>query len=107
MHDWGFFLLVIGVLLTVVTLVGHGIWVLLATLCRAVSDTPIPPRRKCVFCGRDTSAEGSRCDWCGRGAGRSAGRGAGRPGSARAAVAAISPGECTGARGGEVPGSRA
>jgi hypothetical protein len=68
MHDWGFFLLVIGVLLTVVTLVGHGIWVLLATLLRSVEDTPIPlpRRRKCVFCGKDTSASLPRCDWCGR-----------------------------------------
>jgi hypothetical protein len=66
MHDWGFVLLVLGVILAVITLVGHGIWVLLATLLGSVRHTTILRRRKCVFCGKETPVSLPRCDWCGR-----------------------------------------
>ncbi len=49
--------------LGVVTLVGHGIWVMLAAL---FGQRKWPTRAQgCVFCGRSTYGT-KRCDWCGR-----------------------------------------
>ena len=66
MHDFPWILLVVGIILTVVTLVGHGIWVLLATLFGGGRQPDASRGRKCPFCGEYTSALALRCDWCGR-----------------------------------------
>ena len=51
----------IVIVVTIVTVVGHGIWVLLAALfggsARRVTQT-------CVFCGRTTPASDAHCQWC-------------------------------------------
>lgn len=63
-------LFIIGVVLLVVTLLGHGIWVVLSLLVRAVfgagKNTDGEPRFVCPTCGKQTSALEPRCDWCGR-----------------------------------------
>ncbi|MEE8450865.1 MAG: hypothetical protein V3R99_03090 [Thermoguttaceae bacterium] len=56
-------------IVTVITLVGHGIWALLAMMFRMSGSGGGRPRtdsRQCVFCGRMTQRAHSRCDWCGR-----------------------------------------
>jgi len=60
------------VVVTVVTLVGHGIWVFVALLGRAVFGSGPGGRRAgrtarpCPFCGRPTPDHLERCDFCGR-----------------------------------------
>lgn len=54
---------VVALLLTGVALVGHGIWVLAASLFRGGRPKP---RVACPFCRRQTSPGRTRCDWCGR-----------------------------------------
>src|SRR5262245_11502788 len=63
--------------LGVVTLVGHGVWVVLAALLRAVSggerEEPsrplaVPPVRRCDGCGTRLSLQQVRCPACGRAA---------------------------------------
>ena len=63
MPDLPLVLFVIFVVLTIVTLVGHGIWVLLAALFGGGRETP---SQTCGFCGRSTPANRNRCDWCGK-----------------------------------------
>jgi hypothetical protein len=63
MPDLPLVLFVIFVVLTIVTLVGHGIWVLLAALFGGGRQ---PPSQTCGFCGRTTPANRDRCDWCGK-----------------------------------------
>jgi hypothetical protein len=46
------------VVLTVVTLVGHGIWVLLAAVFGAGRARQI---RRCVFCKQEVSASATHC----------------------------------------------
>jgi hypothetical protein len=60
-----FVLFVIGIVLSAVTLVGHGIWVLLAFLFRG-GEATAPASRRCASCGSLTSALESRCQCCGR-----------------------------------------
>ena len=61
------YLFTLLIILTLVTLVGHGIWVLLAAINRALSGGPVPAMQKrCLFCGQLTAADARRCDWCGR-----------------------------------------
>jgi hypothetical protein len=64
MHEIVPVLVAIGVLLTVVTLVGHGIWLLLAALFGSGRDPADPTKIKCIRCGRQTSIASPRCDWC-------------------------------------------
>ena len=56
-------LLAILLALALVTLVGHGIWVLLATIFgggkKRLSES-------CMFCGRSTPVGSEHCEWCGR-----------------------------------------
>lgn len=60
-------LIILLIVLGVITLVGHGIWVLLAAILRAVTGgTRAPATEKCPFCDRLNLAGRQRCDWCGR-----------------------------------------
>jgi len=62
-------LLVLTIALVVVTLVGHGIWLLLAFLFRLLTGRPgrrTRRRVRCVYCRRLTPAAADRCDWCGK-----------------------------------------
>ncbi len=63
MWDLPAVLLVIAIVLTIVTLVGHGIWALLAAIFGAGRKKP---GQTCAFCGRLTPAGYDRCDWCGK-----------------------------------------
>ena len=60
------------VILTVVTLVGHGIWVLVALVIRAIAGVESPKQKRakttraCPFCGGLTPTGRDRCDVCGR-----------------------------------------
>jgi len=63
MRDFPAVLFVIAIVLTIVTLVGHGIWVLLAAIFGGGRKTP---RQTCAFCGRSTPVSHDRCDWCGK-----------------------------------------
>jgi len=57
-------LLTILFILAVITVIGHGIWVLLSLLFgggEGKTDT-----RRCPFCHRITSFARERCDWCNR-----------------------------------------
>jgi len=70
------------IVLGVITLIGHGIWVLLAAIFRAFSDnvtnestpppiyekTPAPPRQHsfCDHCGATLAANSQKCFSCGR-----------------------------------------
>jgi hypothetical protein len=62
MNELPFILLVFLVAVAIITLVGHGIWVVLAAILGGGKQ----PRRKCVFCERPTSCTAQRCEWCGR-----------------------------------------
>jgi hypothetical protein len=55
-------LVVVGIM----TLVGHGIWVLLATICRALFFDLSPPPIRCRHCGRPAVTRDGRCRWCER-----------------------------------------
>lgn len=58
-------LIVLLIVLGVTTLVGHGIWVLLAAVFRAVTGgAQAPATEKCPFCDRLNLAGRQRCDWC-------------------------------------------
>ena len=57
------FLFVVAIILMIVTLVGHGIWVLLAAIFAAGREKPA---RTCPFCRRSTPLHHDRCDWCGK-----------------------------------------
>jgi hypothetical protein len=71
-------LLTLFVVMAVVTVIGHGIWVFLGMLFRAVgggerrkTHGPLVPNaradyRQCVFCDRQTGVRLDRCQWCGR-----------------------------------------
>ena len=60
-------LLVIGLVLGVITVVGHGLWVLLAAIFGgAPRQTDDQGVCVCVFCGRTISRGEPRCGWCGR-----------------------------------------
>ena len=59
-------LFAVAIILTVVTLVGHGIWVMLAALFGGGKRPRSSLRRTCPFCGQFTSTLDPRCDWCGR-----------------------------------------
>ena len=51
---------------TVVTLVGHGMWVVLAIMFRSLfGGDPAHDKRLCASCGRMTSIDTRTCDWCG------------------------------------------
>ena len=63
MNDLPIVLFVIAIVLTIVTLVGHGIWVLLAAIFGGGRKKP---SQTCPFCGRSTPAGHDRCDWCGK-----------------------------------------
>jgi hypothetical protein len=58
------------VVLALVTLIGHGIWMLLAALVRALTGGPRRPPRtaqpiECPGCGRLLPDPMHRCEWCG------------------------------------------
>ncbi|MDY0166766.1 MAG: hypothetical protein RBS80_09500 [Thermoguttaceae bacterium] len=61
-----FVLAFLAIVLGLVMLVGHGLWVLLATLLGSGSGQS--PQKKdcarCSFCGRLVAAEAERCHWC-------------------------------------------
>lgn len=61
MNDLPVVLLVLAIVATIITLVGHGIWVLLAALFGSAGKKP---NQACPFCGRSTSTTLGRCDWC-------------------------------------------
>jgi hypothetical protein len=48
-----------------VTLVGHGIWVLLAAILRVLFGVSEASAR-CRYCGRNSSVARGRCQWCGQ-----------------------------------------
>lgn len=55
------------VALTIITLVGHGIWALLAFTLRALFNLQEPEiKTACPHCHRQTSARREPCEWCGR-----------------------------------------
>ncbi len=61
-------LFVLGIIVTVVTVVGHGIWVILAATIRALfgrgrSTSPSPTR--CVSCGHPSGIVNGQCTFCG------------------------------------------
>ena len=59
-----FVLFAIAIFLMLVTLVGHGIWALLAAIFGGSRKKASQTR---PFCGRSSPAGRDRCDWCGRG----------------------------------------
>ena len=61
MNDLPIVLAVIAIVLTIVTFVGHGIWVLLAAIFGGGGKKP---SQTCPFCRRSTPASHDRCDWC-------------------------------------------
>ena len=63
MNDLPIVLFVIAIVLTIVTLVGHGIWVLLAAIFGGGRKKPT---QTCPFCRRSTLCNHDCCDWCGK-----------------------------------------
>ncbi len=61
-------LVVVVLVLTIITLVGHGLWVALRAVVCAIAGRGRAKRpvRGCVFCGRTSPRDSSRCQWCGR-----------------------------------------
>lgn len=59
-------LFVIFVAVAIVTFIGHGIWVLLATIFRALFAGVQEPKVRCRHCGHNAIAARGRCDWCGQ-----------------------------------------
>lgn len=62
-------LLLLLIVLIAVTLIGHGLWAVLAMIFRAIfggDEKPPTKQQRCVFCGRMTTDYQQRCDWCGR-----------------------------------------
>jgi hypothetical protein len=66
MPDLCFTLVVLLLVLAVITVVGHGLWALMAFLFRAGKPRRAGRERPCVFCGHVTSWAEGRCGWCGR-----------------------------------------
>jgi hypothetical protein len=66
MHEVMFGLTALAIVLGVITLLGHGIWVLLAMVFGGGKRPPAVPVDFCVFCGHRTPSADPRCDWCGR-----------------------------------------
>ncbi len=62
-NDLPIVLFVIAIILLIVTLVGHGIWVLLAAIFGGGRKKPT---QTCPFCRRSTPLDRDRCDWCGK-----------------------------------------
>ena len=64
------FLIALLVAVSMITVVGHGIWVLLALIVRTLSNQPQPaankPQSACLRCGRLLKAEQEHCDRCGQ-----------------------------------------
>ncbi|HVX59447.1 MAG TPA: hypothetical protein VHC19_02560, partial [Pirellulales bacterium] len=64
------FLIALLVAVSITTVVGHGIWVLLAFVVRTLSNQPQPvankPQSACLRCGRLLKAEQEHCDRCGQ-----------------------------------------
>src|SRR5688572_13985953 len=62
-------LCLLAFVLVVVTLIGHGLWVLAATMFRGLSGqstaTSAPAPRTCPACGRVGTTVGGRCQLCG------------------------------------------
>ena len=54
-------LFVLLIVLAFMTLIGHGLWVVLAAIFHRANK---PIQRKCGFCGRMSPANARRCDWC-------------------------------------------
>jgi hypothetical protein len=54
------------VVAALVALVGHGMWVLVATICRALFGGSLETSVRCRHCGRNSSMSGGRCQWCGQ-----------------------------------------
>ena len=48
-----------------VTLVGHGMWVLVATICRVLFSDPSESTVRCRRCGRNGSLSAGTCRSCG------------------------------------------
>ncbi len=65
MHELTIGLIVLAIVLGVITLVGHGIWVLLALIFGG-GKRPAENAALCVFCGHHTPTADPRCQWCGR-----------------------------------------
>jgi len=60
--------LVLAIALVLVTVLGHGLWLLAAWAIRQLGGSPHikqPSLRPCVSCGRSTPARDNRCEWCG------------------------------------------
>ena len=62
MPDLPAILLTLAIVFGIITVVGHGIWVMLAAIFGSGSK---PGGRKCVYCKKLSAREG-RCEWCGR-----------------------------------------
>ena len=62
-------ILILLIVLAVVTLVGHGIWALVAAVFRALTGESRTHRWeqsiRCPGCGQNNPVTRSRCDWCG------------------------------------------
>ena len=61
-----FGLMALAVVLGVITLVGHGIWVLLSLIFGGGKRPTTENTALCVFCGHRTPTAEPRCEWCGR-----------------------------------------
>jgi len=60
-------LFVLFVILAVITVVGHGIWVLLSLIFTGGRKRLAEQQKRlCPFCTHATSRARTRCDWCGR-----------------------------------------
>ena len=69
MTDFVFLIGRLALELAVIAAVGHGIWIFVAWVFRALRGTRSPDVRqpeRCVFCKKRTSSAHDRCDWCGR-----------------------------------------
>ncbi|MCE5268170.1 MAG: hypothetical protein LLG00_09825 [Planctomycetaceae bacterium] len=66
MPDVGVVLAVLAIVVGAVTVVGHGIWMLLAMIFGGGPKARDEVATVCVFCGRRTSAGRRRCEWCGK-----------------------------------------
>ncbi|MFZ1933529.1 MAG: hypothetical protein WCB27_16400 [Thermoguttaceae bacterium] len=65
MHELAIGLIVLVIALGVITLVGHGIWVLLSLIFSA-GKRPAGNVAVCVFCGHRTPVADPYCEWCGK-----------------------------------------
>ncbi|MBY0523648.1 MAG: hypothetical protein K2R98_09615, partial [Gemmataceae bacterium] len=63
-----FVLIALVFVFCIITVLGHGFWLLVATIFRALSGTARPSQstdKECVRCGRFLANNGARCDACG------------------------------------------